>query len=85
MKSTNETPKNYKPLVISIVLVWVVLFTIAGLYVYYTETANAKTIPTITTVENIFLDVNGDGLVDLLVQGEVIFNSPPQPAQESNQ
>jgi len=30
-------------------------------------------------VERVFLDVNGDGRVDLLVEGDVIFNLPLPP------
>lgn len=39
-----------------------------------------------TPVKNLFIDVNGDGLVDLLVTGEVIINNGTQnfPFQPTN-
>lgn len=31
-------------------------------------------------VQNVFVDVNGDGQLDLLLTGEVIYNSPLSPS-----
>ena len=46
----------------------------AGMYatLYFNSKSNSKA--GIVEVENTFADVNGDGLIDFVVKGKVIFN-----------
>lgn len=67
MKLLFSNPK----LVFKILLVLVAIMAV-------TVIAWANTNPVVTThVSNTFADVNGDGALDLIVNGEVIFNMPP--------
>ncbi len=62
----------------AILALMVILIAAAGLFVYYLASvgfASAK--PEVTHVERIFVDVDGDGQLDLLLEGDVIFNSGP--------
>jgi hypothetical protein len=67
-----------------IILVAIVLFVAIGLAVGVTLT---KTDGAARYVEHIFVDINGDGRLDLLVSGDVIFNLPlvtPLPTQATS-
>ena len=33
-------------------------------------------------IRQVFVDVNGDGKLDLLVEGSVIYNAPPLPEEQ---
>jgi hypothetical protein len=56
--------------------VLVVLFVLVGLAIaYFSSQAKPKeNIANSVPVENIFVDVNGDGNVDLIVSGNVVYN-----------
>ena len=53
-----------------VILVALVLFSATFFYIYFPDTAMEK-----VSVENVFIDVNNDGMVDLLLSGEVILNN----------
>lgn len=59
---------------------FMVVFVIGGLVLWGTynkKLASSKETAS-TRIENVFVDVNGDGFVDLIVLGDVIFNTGNQ-------
>jgi hypothetical protein len=58
-------------LTVGVILFFAIFFTV--LYAIVPD----KLVLAGTEVTNVFVDVNGDGAVDLLVSGEVVFNTTP--------
>ena len=56
---------------IKLALTVFMLFTLVTLCVYGMYNANK---PKIVNIENTFADVNGDGVLDIIVSGKVIIN-----------
>lgn len=61
-----------KVILIAVVLIIAVVIIGGGSYLEY-YTSEVSTV----TVQNIFVDVDNDGDLDLLVLGEVVINNPP--------
>ena len=68
MKSNNEYNNKQNMKMLFIVFGMLVIASMAGVQIY----KNAQ--PTIVAVENTFADVNGDGVLDVIVSGKVIIN-----------
>lgn len=68
---------NKKLVMVSLVVVALALIAF-GTVNAFLSTEPAPAIP-VTVVERVFIDIDGDGHVDLLVFGEVIMNSAGGP------
>ena len=71
MKSQNgESTKSNKGVLIVVFFIFVALvgFTAFQMGLYNSQS-------NITQIQNVFADVNGDGKLDLIVNGDIIFNT----------
>jgi hypothetical protein len=82
VSSKNIIEKNIKffQLVLALVLIAVSAYTVS----FYYETFVKPTVIPTTNVQNVFVDLNGDGRIDLIITGDVIFNdgSPNFPSAQ---
>lgn len=73
-------PSNNATLLIGIILGTAIVFSLLGIWVG-TDLSQSPKLDSVV-VHNLFADVDGDGDLDMIVTGEVIFNVPPtSPAQ----
>jgi len=68
-----ESIPNKKGNLIKILIIAV--FMIAGLFCAYKVGAYMTKNPQATNISNVFVDINGDGKPDLIVNAEVILNT----------
>jgi len=69
-----KNTKSNKTTIIIMAAVVLLVLALAGTGLYYVDGRGSA--PASSQVSNVFLDVDGDGNIDLLVSGEVIFNVP---------
>jgi hypothetical protein len=67
----NVIEKNNTGIKVMLFIILVGLFVGMGFYIGQ----GSVDTPNIVNVENVFADVNGDGLPDLIVKGSVILNT----------
>lgn len=80
-------PKPLKTMLIVILVICAVLFLYAAMNVgrMYELTINAPTpvaAPASIEINNVFADVNDDGLDDLIIKGNVVINKKKDPATQ---
>jgi len=73
----NNKSKNTKLIILVIGLV-IIAAAVMGYFAIPQLSASALDAQ---SVQQIFIDIDGDGALDLLVRGEVVFNIPFEPAK----
>lgn len=58
------------------ILVTLIVTIVLGIYILGASGYLAPTNASAASVQNVFVDIDGDGQLDLLVKGEVIYNNP---------
>jgi hypothetical protein len=76
----NKAEWNRKQNIKMIAIVFLFMVLATGAYWQIYQNSQVK----VVKVENVFADVNGDGLNDIIVEGKVIFNSGGTGAENVN-
>jgi len=71
--TTRESDKKTRILVIGLIALWV-LAMLAGGWMLVDHFQDGRPLLTITTFQEHFIDIDGDGRLDLVINADVILN-----------
>lgn len=71
--TTKESDKKTRILVIGLIALWV-LAMLAGGWMLVDHFQDGRPLLTITTFQEHFIDIDGDGRLDLVINADVILN-----------